>query len=428
MKKRSGIMALLSLLVIFGAFLCFIPKTENNAAQSSTLLAGVSRVNITPQTPIQMSGYGGRDEPFKGVHDSIFVTATVFYDGIEKSAIITADLIGFSNEFCIETIQKIETESGIKKDYVLLSANHNHGGPRNKTYGNDVSPDIEKYVAELQQKIVDAVVEANKKLQPAMIGMGVGTCNMNINRRARLADGNIWLGRNPDGPCDHDVSVVRIDDLNRNPIAIFVNWPCHGTASGQENYQITGDWMGATSRFVGDAFGGNVIVPVTAGASADINPIYGPNDNFNEIEAVGMLVGEEVVNVVTSIQTIPNGTIQATKMTIMANGKKPLESREPNQKLVYDDQVPINLSALKIGHIFFAGVSGELMTEIGMRIKEESPFKNTVIITHCDGSSGYLCTNLAYPEGGYEVMVSRTMPGTEYLISENLKKMFFSFK
>jgi len=86
------------------------------------------------------------------------------------------------------------------------------------------------------------------------------------------------------------------------------------------------------------------------------------------------------------------------------------------------------LSTLKIGNLLFAGVSGELMTEIGMRIKAESPLKNTVIITHCNGSSGYLCTNLAYPEGGYEVMVSRTMPGTEYLISENLKKMIYSFK
>ena len=112
----------------------------------------------------------------------------------------------------------------------------------------------------------------------------------------------------------------------------------------------------------------------------------------------------------------------------MANGKKPLESRNPNQKLESNKNVEINLAAMKVGNILFAGVSGELMTEIGMRIKAESPLKNTMIITHCNGSSGYLCTNLSYPEGGYEVMVARTMPGTEYLISENLKKMIYSFK
>lgn len=419
----TSIFLFIGLLISSSSFI----SNENEVKQSS-LLAGVVKVNITPMVPIQMSGYGGRDEPFKGVHDSIFVTATVFYDGVQKSAIITADLIGFSHKFYDETIQKIETATGITKDFILMSANHNHGGPVNKTYGNDVSPDVEKYVDQLQQYIIQAVSSANEKLQPVMIGMRKGTCNMNINRRARLADGSISLGRNPDGPCDHDVSVIRIDDLSRNPIALLVNWPCHGTVSGQNNYQLTGDWPGAAARYVEKGFREKVIVPVTAGASGDINPIYGPNDNFRDIEAIGMLLGEEVLRVVNTITTYPDGNIQAMQMTVMANGKKPLENRQPNQKLVSDKNIAINLSALKIGNIVFAGISGEVMTEIGMRIKSESPHKNTVIVTHCNGSSGYLCTNLAYPEGGYEAMVSRTMPGTEYLISENLKKMIYSFK
>ncbi len=404
-------------------YIGFIPNRENQDSMNSTLMVGVSKMNITPSTPIRMSGYGGRDEPFKGVHDSLYVTATVFYDGSVKSVIITADLIGFSHAFCENTIQKIAETSGIQENNIMLSANHNHGGPVNKTYSENADKDVEKYVAELQQKIVHTVAEASDHLQPAMIGMGVGTCKMNINRRARFADGNIWLGRNPDGPCDHDVAVVRIDDMDRNPIGLLVNWPCHGTASGQENYLITGDWPGLAARFVEKDFDREVVVAVTAGASADINPIYGPNDNFREIESVGMLVGEEILRVAATIQTHPNGRIEASKMTAMANGKKQFESRAPNQKLESAEPVPINLSTMKIGDIVFAGVSGELMTEIGMRIKEESPYKNTVIITHCNGASGYLCTNQAYPEGGYESMVSRVMPGTEYLISDNLKKM-----
>ncbi len=414
--------------VLLVSFLGFMLKPGEKDRAENQLMAGAARVNITPTVPIKMSGYGGRTEPFKGVHDSLFVTATVFHDGANKSVIITADLIGFSHQFCEETIQKIASSTGIDKEFILLSANHNHGGPQNKAYGDNASPDIEKYVSNLQQNIIQAVEMANNQLQPAMIGMGVGTCKMNINRRARFADGSVWLGRNPDGPCDHDVAVIRIDDLNRNPIAIHVNWPCHGTVGGQENYQITGDWPGAAARFVEKNLGEHVIVPITAGASADINPIYGPNDKFGDIEAIGMLLGEEILQVASAIETHPKGGIEASKMTVMANGKKPLESREPNQKLESTESVEINLSALRIGNIVFAGVSGELMTEIGMRIKEESPFKNTVIITHCDGNSGYLCTNKAYPEGGYEVMVSRTMPGTEYLISDNLMKMILGFQ
>ena len=401
----------------------FTPNKKSKDIKSSTLLAGVAKVNITPATPIRMSGYGGRNEPFKGVHDSLYATSTVFFDGSVKSIIITADLIGFSHDFCKATIQKLVSETGIPERFIMLSANHNHGGPVNKTYTENVDEDIEKYVTELQEKIINVVKEADTHLQPVMIGMGVGTCKMNINRRARFADGNIWLGRNPDGPCDHDIVVVRIDDLDRNPIGLLVNWPCHGTASGQENYFITGDWPGLAARFVEKDFRKDIVVAVTAGASADINPIYGPNDNFGEIESVGMLVGEEILRVAESIETHANGHIDADKMTAMANGKKRFETRAPNQKLESSDPVPINLSAMKIGDIVFAGVSGELFTEIGMRIKDESPYKSTIIITHCNGASGYFCTNQAYPEGGYEAMVSVVMPGTEYLISDNLKKM-----
>ena len=418
------------LFLFIGLLVLFVGSVQNTGNQNdsgTSLLAGAAKVNITPAMPIQMSGYGGRTEPFKGIHDSLYVTATVFSDESNKSVIITADLIGFSHDFCESTIDLIASEVGINKDFILLSANHNHGGPVNKTYEKNVSSKIEAYVASVQQKILDAVKAANEKLQPALIGIGVGTCSMNINRRARFADGNVGLGRNPDGPCDRDVAVVRVDDMDRNPIAILVNWPCHGTTSGPNNYQITGDWMGAAARYVEKATSGGVIVPVTAGASADINPIYGPNDNFRDIESIGMLLGEEVIRIAAAIQSYPNATIGASKITVMANGKKPSESRAPNLKLESGDNVPVNLSALKIGNIVFAGVSGELMTEIGMRIKTESPFKNTVIITHCGGASGYLCTNQAYPEGGYEAMVSRTMPGTEYLISDHLRKMIQSF-
>ena len=427
MRTLNKKLSLIPLLVIIGVFFCFIPINTKSSSKNSTLLVGAAKVNITPTIPIPMSGYGSRKNAFKGVHDSLYVTATIFKHESRKYVLITADLIGFSHFFYNETVQEIEQKTGIKKEYILLAATHTHGGPQNMAYGDEASPEVEKYVKALQQNIVSAVIQAIEKLQPAMIGMGKGTCNMNINRRARFADGKIGLGRNPSGPCDHDVSVVRIDDLNRNPIAIFVNWACHGTVTGPTNYLINGDWPAATARYVEKIFGDNVIVPVTAGASADINPIYGPNDRFRDIDAMGMLMGEEVERVVNAIETYPNGEVEALVLTKYANGKKPLESWFPNQKLESDDNVQINLAALKVGNVVFAGVSGELMTEIGMRLKTESPYKNIVIITHCNGNSGYLCTNLSYPEGGYEVAVTRTMPGTEYLITNNLMRMINSF-
>lgn len=78
---------------------------------------------------------------------------------------------------------------------------------------------------------------------------------------------------------------------------------------------------------------------------------------------------------------------------------------------------------LKIGSLVFAGISGELMTTIGMTVKERSPYPNTIILTHCNGSSGYLCTDEAYQEGGYEPMVSQTSPGIEKIILDTFMTM-----
>ncbi len=406
----------------------FILPLYGQHVEQDGLFAGVSKINITPQTPIPMSGYGARKDPFKGVHDSIYVTATVFSDGIHKAAVITSDVLYFYYPFYDETVKKIEEVTGIKKEYVLLSSNHSHGGPVTRVYEHETAPQIEAYVNEVQNKIVKAVAQAVRNLQPAKIGMGKGICKMNINRRARRADGSIGLGRNPDGPCDHDVSVVRIDSRDGEPIAVMVNWPCHGTITGPDNYQITGDWPGAVARYVEKAVGHGVIVPVTAGASADINPIYGPNSKFGDIEATGMLLGEEVVRVFNTIETFPLGIIDAGIKTVTAEGKKKQESRMPGQVLEPDQDVPVNLAVLKVGDVVFAGISGELMTEIGMNIKKESPFKNTIVVTHCNGHCGYLCTDNAYPEGGYEIQVTHTMPGTEGLIEENFKNMIYTLK
>jgi neutral ceramidase len=254
------------------------------------------------------------------------------------------------------------------------------------------------------------------------IGVGKGICKMNINRRAQQAEGGIWLGRNPNGICDHEVGVIRIDDMLSNTIGILVNWPCHGTTGGQENYQITGDWPGAAARDLEKEYGKAVIM-VSAGASGDINPIYGPNNDFNDINSIGRILADEVKRVCDEITTYKLTDLKVVTETFKAAGKKPSESRMPDVSLNPGPEVVITVCSMKVGNIVLCGISGELMNEIGLEIKEESPFKNTFILSHCNGSSGYLCTDKAYEEGGYEPMVSETMPGTAKLIIDGFRKI-----
>jgi neutral ceramidase len=255
---------------------------------------------------------------------------------------------------------------------------------------------------------------------------------MNINRRAQDGSGEITLGMNPYGPCDHEVGVLRIDDkLSGKPLSIIMNWPCHAVVLGPRNYLITGDWPGAASRYVESGFGENFVAPVTIGASGDINPLYGPHIDFEDNnayafgkEAIGEDLGKEVLRVSKQMNMFSGGTLDAIQRVVAVPAKKEKELgkfQQPNS--TENDSLQIRLSVLRIGNIILTGVSGEVFNEISVKMRKQSPYANTFMITHCNGSSGYLVSDDAYAEGGYEVNSTRAKSGAEKAIISNLLEM-----
>ncbi len=69
---------------------------------------------------------------------------------------------------------------------------------------------------------------------------------------------------------------------------------------------------------------------------------------------------------------------------------------EGGYEFVDTDPVAICLSGLMINHIALCGVSGEVLTRIGERLKRESRFAETLMITHANGSNGYLPDSASY--------------------------------
>ena len=69
------------------------------------------------------------------------------------------------------------------------------------------------------------------------------------------------------------------------------------------------------------------------------------------------------------------------------------------------------------------GVSGEVLTRIGLRLKQESPFSETMMLTHANGSSGYFPDDEAFKEISYETLVTRCKPGVEHIIIKGLLEL-----
>jgi hypothetical protein len=70
------------------ALLAALPQAE-----PAPWRAGLATAKITPETPVVMAGYGGRNKPYQGVARDVYAKALVLEDGLgSRVAIVTADL------------------------------------------------------------------------------------------------------------------------------------------------------------------------------------------------------------------------------------------------------------------------------------------------------------------------------------------------
>jgi hypothetical protein len=306
---------------------------------------------------------------------------------------------------------------------------HTHGAPALSLPSGLLTGKQAEYLASVKKAVVTSVLQAKSALQPARIGYGNGKAHVNTNRRAPDGEGGWMLGNNPEGVSDKTVAVVRIDSAAGEPIAIFSNYAVHGTVLGGGNLQISADLPGATARFVEKHYGDKVISPWTSGTAGDQDPIYRVGTDFRNVTALGRILGEEVVRVAEGIKTAPGGRIRAMQAIVTCPGKRTVQPPAPGREYKFEDAepVPIRLSLLAVGDIALAGISGEVLTNIGLRLKKESPCNRTIIVTQCNGASGYIPDDAAYGQVSYEIQASRVKPGcAEDAISREFLRMMAS--
>ena len=411
--------------------LCTV-ATAALAADQGSLRVGAIRVDITPASDaaLLMSGYAGRTEGFKAIHDPLHLRTIVVDDGKNQAALVSCEVIGFSNALWDDITRNLAAATGIPRENILLAAVHTHAAPSLGTYEGKLTEKQVAYVEKLKKAIVDSVLDAKKNLQPAKVGFGTGHANVNMNRRARDDQGGWMLGNNPEGVSDKTVAVIRFDSLAGEPIAIVTNYGVHGTVLGQGNLQISSDLPGSTARFVEQHFGDKIVAPWTSGTSGDQDPIYRTGTDFRNVAALGRILGEEVIQVADSIKTSPRARVRAMQSVVTCPGKRTVQAPGPGREYKWEDADPVSirLSLLVINDIAITGVSGEVLTNIGLRLKKESPFTRTIMVTHCNGSSGYLPDDAAYEQVSYEITTTRVKPGcAENAIIDGFLRMLATF-
>ena len=207
----------------------------------SNLQAGVAKVDITPREVRDFEVTGHRRK-VTGVRDPLRAGVLILTDGETKAAIVTLDTISAWNDMVQLARQRIEQETGVPSENVLIAASHNHSGP---AFNKDSD-----WGRELIDQLGNAAKQAAASMRPVSVGYGEDRIGFGINRR-KVINGRAVVRLNPDGPNDPRVKVLRFDDgRSLTPVAVLMHAVCHPCffTWGDKGSPALPDWLSEDER------------------------------------------------------------------------------------------------------------------------------------------------------------------------------------
>jgi hypothetical protein len=391
--------------------------------------AGLAQVKVTPSRPVLMSGYAGRTRPFEKVAADLYVKALVLEDRDgHRGVVVTSDLLGFSAAVAEPICERIEKKTGLKRESILLNAAHNHAGPllslkapaKDDPASGDKLRSVE-YTRELQDRVVDVVVRAAERLEPARLSWGGGVIDFAMNRREFTPDG-IILGVNPRGLADRSVPVLRVDGLDGKPRALLFGAATHNTTLGQDNYQLCGDYAGFAQAHMQERYP-DVQAMFLIGCAGDSNPY--PRGTMDLARKHGQALAEEVGRVLGGKLRPAGGPLSIAFGTADLPLQAP-PSREELVKLAANRRSPQTWGAAEMlaaldrgeklpGHytcpltvwqfgndLTLVGLSGEVVVDYVTMLEKALGPNRLWIAAYCNDVFGYLPSARVQAEGGYE--------------------------
>jgi neutral ceramidase len=371
-----------------------------SVASADGLKAGAAKVEITPPTGHAMWGYGSRhDQPSEGVLDPLHARALVLSTGSEKIAIVSLDLGRAPTRQSTAAIHAKVKDAGI--EHIFLCGSHTHHGP---VLELDDWPDAKtSYVRGLEKKLADLILEANKALKPARLGVASKEVPFNRNRQSKRDD----------KPVDQELLVLRVEGTDGKPIATAVNFAAHATMTSEKVRKFSADYPGALAALVEKETGAPCLF--LQGAAGDLST--NPGDNAGP-EKFGQALGREALALAKKIKcedsTQPTLTVNeedfAFKSRIDLSNVLLRRMYETAffPKLVefyereYREGVRPHLTvALLDGRLGFVGVSGEFFCGHSLSLKRRARLDHLLFLGYCNDYQQYFPTIEAAAEGGY---------------------------
>ncbi len=440
------------------------------------LKAGAAIADITPPLGELIVG-NFASPPATKIHDNMHAHCLVLDNGQSRIAFVICDNLGMSQEVYDEARERIAKETGFPTQNILMASTHTHSGARAK---------LPKYRPIVVKGITQAVKKAVENLEPARIGWGgVNEPSEVFNRRWHVTDPELLknpFGQmdkvrmnpprgsgslvKPAGPVDPEISFLSVQSLQGRPIALLANYSLH-YVGGVKQGEISADYFAVFSQRIGELLHGTQANPgfvgmLSNGTSGDVNNINFREKNGRRYESYEKMreVAEKVAQKVKQAQAkivyhdwVPLGSIrQDLRLKVrkpnpaMRKYFKEVMAKPENApkyhryEMVYRDRVQaldegpeeidVPLQVVRIGELAIAAIPFEVFTEIGLEIKEKSPFSDAFTIELANGSNGYLPTPRQHELGGYETWLgtNRVERGASEKIAKTILELMQELK
>jgi neutral ceramidase len=438
-----------------------VSSIQSSAAAIGPLKAGAGRVDITPDA-------NAIPRPYTSILDHLYARAIYLENGYDRAVLLNADVGAIATAITDKVSAAISRELNVPSANILISATHDHsaifGGPRPPAHGD---PGQENAPAKMfEEKLVSGLKQAAKQaqdnLQRARIGFGSGNLYLNVNRDAIDEQTRLWAQEpNLEYPSDKTLAVIKIESLNGQLIAVYMNYAMHANSLFL-NGMVSGDFPGEAQRYLERTYD-KAIAIWTSGAAGDQNPLYWRANHVVEqariravmeaehvdlgtaimhamfagnpaadkvavdpvamdqsiqlVKAMGLLTAEETIRLINHIRNMSSEVkIEGAQQEVTCPRRRRLDTGREGEPGKYEDSpdpVRIKIGALRIGEIALGTANAELYNMIGQQVKAGSKFHETIMITLTNGmaNSGYVPTDDAFGRFTFQVLGSSLKPG-----------------
>jgi hypothetical protein len=233
---------------------------QNITEASGQFESGFGVVNITPtitngeEKPLEglfnavpMAGFGDREGPATGAHDSLFVKAVALKVQDKMVVTISADLLLIPPFVADSVAIFLENELGITREQLFFGATHTHSsigastpGWVGEKFSGTFNPDI---ISFLSHRFKDAVLLAVADLKPSTFGSKAIKIPELVRNRMNGKDGRL-----------NDTFTSLSFEQTEGRKAVVGTYAAHSTTLGGSNLQFSGDYPGYWQRRIENGY------------------------------------------------------------------------------------------------------------------------------------------------------------------------------